>query len=131
MRRLAPVTLMIVVLMGAAIPALAGGAVWEVAFLVGPPDVYESVYLEDAGLFLGPNHAAAHFEMADVEPGLAHLNRLHPPREPAAEAHTGNADKQGESLADMLTVGLVVSVTAMVWVGWRRGPEKEKKEVLG
>lgn len=37
---------------------------------------------------------------------------------------------EGESLAEVLTVGLVVSVVAMVWVGWSRGPEK-KKEVLG
>jgi hypothetical protein len=131
MRRLAPVTLMIVVWLVAALPALAGGAIPDVALLVGPPDVIEGVYLGDAGFFQGPHHPGAHHEITDIEPGLVPLYRQHPPREPATEAHSGIGESEGESLADMLTVALVVSVTAMVWVGWSRGPEKRKKEVLG
>jgi len=132
MRRLAPVTVIIIVCMAAALPAVAGEATPEVALLGSSPDVYEGADLGDAGLFMRPNHAAARFEIADVEPGLVLLYRQHQPREPATGAHTGNVESEGESLADMLTVGLVVSVVAMVWVGWSRGPEKNKKEeVLG
>lgn len=46
------------------------------------------------------------------------------------ESRAATVDGEGESLADVLTVGVVVSVMAMVWVGWSRGPEK-KKEILG
>ena len=260
MRRLAPITLMIVAWMGAALPAAAGGAVWEFeryqrpgeevlattavawdhsslgtpeqgpyfvylapmdveptwpglpeeALLVGLVEVYEGPYQDRAGYSMGPNHAVARFEIPDIEPGsyqILHCNdpctdtlgdiaggwdlrvlsgsdgrpadeiaaevreaatelsllfRLDRPTTvadelaPVAVDHTemgpgsdpvrieaidhgfvspGEAqpasDSEDESLADVLTVGAVVSVVAMVWVGWSRGSMKAKKEVLG
>ena len=229
MRRLAPVTLMIVLWMGAALPTVAGGAVWEFekyqspgeevvattavawdhsprgtpeqgpyfvylapmeveftwpdlpeeALLVGLVEVYEGPYQDRAGYSMGPNHAIARFEIPDIEPGsyqilqcndpctstlgdivggrdlrvlpgsdgrpaaviasevteasegLPLLFRQDPHKTIAAESQASNVGSADESLADALTVGLVVSVIAMVWVGWSRGPEKKKKEVLG
>ena len=257
MRRLAPVTLMVVVWMGAALPAVAGGAVWEFeqyqrpgeevvattavawdhssletpeqgpyfvyltpmevevawpdlpaeAILVGLVEVHEGPYQDRAGDSMGPNHAIARFEIPDIDPGsyqilqcndpctstfgdiaggwdlrvvpgsegrpadviaaevieaskgLPLLFQQDPPTtvfaEIAAEpvtqtamglepdrvrievidapgnsspGETGTASvvDEGDSLADMLTVGLVVSVISMVWVGWSRGPEKKR-----
>jgi hypothetical protein len=261
MRRLAPITLMIVVWMGSALPAMAGGAVWEFeryqrpgeevlattavawdhsslgtpeqgpyfvylapmdveftwpglpedALLVGLVEVYEGPYRNRAGDSMGPNHAVARFEIPDIDPGsyqILHCNdpctetlgdiaggwdlrvlpgsdgrpadviaaevreaarelpllvRLDPPTTVAeelapeavnptagdsatdpvrieaidrgfvasGEARPVAADSEGESLADVLSVGAVVSVVAMVWVGWSRGSMKAKKEVLG
>jgi hypothetical protein len=264
MRRLAPITLMIVVWMGAALPALAGGAVWEFeqyqrpgeevlastavswdhtslgtpeqgpyfvylapmdveftwpglpeeAVLVGLVEVYEGPYQDRAGYLMGPNHAVARFEIPDIEPGSYQILQCNDPctstlgdivggwdlrilsgpdgrpedeiaaevREAAKElpllyredpatrvakkqpvvepvtpvyvtsgtnpipieaidtarespfgegATTAVEGGESESLADVLTVALAVSVVAMVWVGWNRGPEKKKKEVVG
>jgi len=263
MRRLFPFTLLIVVGMGAALPALAGGAVWEFeqyqrpgeevvaitsvvwddtslgtpeqgpyyvylapmdvdftwpglpeeAVLVGLVEVYEGPYQDRAGYLMGPNHAVARFEIPDIEPGsyqILHCNdpctdtlgdiiggwdlrilsgsdgrpedvvaaevrdlarempllyREDPPTRVAkkqpvvepvtpvyvpsetdpmrveaidavrdsssGEAPTTSVVDESQSLADVLTVALAVSVVAMVWVGWNRAPEKAKKEVLG
>lgn len=259
MRRLAPITLMIVVWMGPALSASAGGDVWEVetyhragdqvlatavvtkddngqlgsheqgpflvylaqsgaeyiwpglpegALLVGLVEVNEGSHLAASKWPMGPNQAIARFEIPDMESGLyqilhcndpctttlgdivggpdlrivggpggrpagtvaaevresaRHLPLLHrrepattvggvpaTPREVGSESeparivamHRGpgsssgevrpiTADSEGESLADVLTIGVVASVLAMVWVGWNRGPEKKDKEVVG